>query len=63
MDFRPPESPRLGGGMSAAAVSPALSRAFPLRLGAGFSAKRAGYVPGESLEADFALRAGVGWYR
>jgi hypothetical protein len=60
---RPPGDPRFGAGMSATAVSPALSRAFPLRLGAGFSTKRAGYVPGESLDADFALRVGVGWHR
>lgn len=62
-DPRPAEAPRLGAGLSAAAVSPALFKGFPLRLAAGVSAKRAGYVPGESLESDLALRAGVGLYR
>ncbi len=62
-DPRPPEAREFGAGLSAAAVSPALFPRFPLRAAAGFSTKRAGYVPGESLEADFALRVGVGLYR
>lgn len=62
-DPPPPIASRFGAGLSAAAVSPALFTVFPLRVAAGFSTKRAGYVPGESLESDFALRMGVGLYR
>lgn len=59
----PSGSSRFGAGLSAEVISPALFPGFPLRLAAGFSAKRPGYVPGESLGADFAWRAGVGAFR
>lgn len=59
----PPRGESLGFGGGVDLVSPALARAWPLRVAAGVSAKSKGYVAGEALDGGFTMRAGVGLYR
>lgn len=56
----PGADPVPGFGAQLAVVSPAISRALPIRFGLGAGAKTSGYAPGERLDAGPTVRIGLG---